>query len=786
MGRDYLDFEVSIVTTATGQVARVTDSPAGQGEAPFSLPFNPVELAQFMTAVGPPRVASRRLVPAETRVMDVKDYGKRLGDALLAGEVGRLFRSSLSTAKQQGVGLRVRLGLEDAPDLDPIPWEYLFDSELGRFLTLSSQTPLVRSLEALDVPAPVRVSAPLRVLVMVSSPSDVPELAVAHEEELLRATTADLVSSGRLELVVLTQATLGSLQRALLDTFHVFHFIGHGGFDQALGEGVLVLEREDGTAHRVSASRLGTLLHDANGMQLALLNACEGARTSGRDAFSGVAQSLVRQGLPAVVAMQTEISDRAALVFSHEFYSFLTRGLPIDAAICEVRKAMATSDEASEWGTAVLVRSGSDQPFDVSALGSMAEPAPEGRWESLYAAAQASLASATPQAAVPLLEQIASERPDYADVTLLLEAVKAPDARPQLPPPSGPPQPPPEPSRPHRPPGVTQPLPRVTQPLPTGSAAQPPPGPPVGTRPLPAEPRRPAPSGRRRSGTGWRWAVGVLALLLVATVGFMVWAVSIADDVVPDDRPSTSSGPQVSPSAPLDLVVTACGPSAAIPNADAQLMVGCTTAAPVIDGSFDEWDGVEPVPIDAVIYPKSGANPNGVHGQARLLWDRSALYVEVDVVDPVVDTVDEGQPDQYWRGDSISFEIGPDARNLGPRAGVRNGRDRHVIIGIVPGDAARGAINTAAGGDFPAGGGAPEIDAALSRTSDGYRIEARVPWTILGMASPTRGDVLAGQVNISDARLGPWEQQAMISSNAERVLQRRPGIWQPIILGDPD
>lgn len=761
MGRDYLDFEVSIVTTATGQMARVTDSPAGLGEAPFSLPFQPVELARFMTAVGPPRVASRRLVPAETRVMDVKDYGKRLGDALLTGEVGRLFRASLSTAKQQGAGLRVRLGLEASPDLDPIPWEYLYDSELGRFLTLSSHTPIVRSLEALDAPAPVRVAAPLRVLVMVSSPSDVPELAVAHEEELLRATTADLVSSGRLELVVLTQATLGSLQRALLETFHVFHFIGHGGFDQALGEGVLVLEREDGTAHPVGASRLGTLLHDATGMQLVVLNACEGARTSGRDAFSGVAQSLVRQGLPAVVAMQTEISDRAALVFSHEFYYFLTRGLPIDAAICEVRKAMATSDEASEWGTAVLVRSGSDQPFDVSALGSMAEPAPEGRLESLYAAAQTSLASASPQAAVPILEQIASERPDYADVTLLLEAVTAPQPPVRLQPPSPPPS-------------------HLAQPLPTGSAAGPPPEPPVETRPSPTGPPRPAPSGRRRTRTGWKWAVGVLAFVLVATVGLLVRAVTGTDDV-PDAHPSVTS----SPGTPADLVVNACGPSAAIPDADRRLMVGCATAAPVIDGSFDEWDRVEPVSIDAVIFPKGGANPNGVHGRARLLWDRDALYVEADVVDPVVNEVDEDQPDQYWRGDSISFEIGPDARNLGPRAGVRNGRDRHVIIGIVPGEAARGAINTAAGGDFPPGGSAPEIDAAFSRTGDGYRIEARVPWTILGMASPSRGDVLAGQVNISDARLGPWEQQAMISSNPERVLQRRPGIWQPIILGDP-
>ena len=114
-------------------------------------------------------------------------------------------------------------------------------------------------------------------------------------------------------------------------------------------------------------------------MQLAVLNACEGARTSGRDAFSGVGQALVRQGLPAVVAMQTEISDRAALVFSHEFYYFLTRGLGIDAAICEVRKAMAVSDEASEWGTAVLLRSGADQPFSFTTSATQPVERPESR-----------------------------------------------------------------------------------------------------------------------------------------------------------------------------------------------------------------------------------------------------------------------------------------------------------------------------------------------------------------------------------------------------------------------
>ena len=436
MAHDYVDFDVAIEHADQGYAAHVAGAAGEVVTSPFTLPFAPTELAAFMVAVGPPRAATRRLVPAAARVTDVKDYGGRLGDALLTGSVGAAFRARLDEARAQGRDVRVRLRLDTVPELEAVPWEYLYDTRLGRFLTLSTRTPVVRLLDALDSPPPVTVQAPLRVLVMISSPSDMPELAVEREEQLLRATTGDLVEAGHLELVVLGRATLPTLQRALLEPFHVFHFIGHGGWDRESEQGVLVLEREDRTSHRVSGARLGTLLHDARDLQLAVLNACEGARSSGRDAFSGVGQALVRQGLPAVVAMQTEISDRAAIVFSHEFYSFLTRGLPIDAAICEVRKAMATSDEASEWGTAVLLRSGGGQPFSF-APSTVPAPSPETRWQSLYDAAQGAIASDATLTAVPMLEQLAAERPDYADVTALLEQVRPVESTPEATGPDG-------------------------------------------------------------------------------------------------------------------------------------------------------------------------------------------------------------------------------------------------------------------------------------------------------------------------------------------------------------
>lgn len=659
MSRDYLDFDVAITREGQGYAARAESVTAGRASVPFALPFAPADLARFMVAVGPPRVSSRRLVPAEARVVDVKDYGGRLGSALLAGDVGRVFRESLASARAQGRDLRVRLRLDAVPELDPVPWEYLYDRELDRFLTLSTQTPVVRVLDSVERPPVVVVEPPLRVLVMISSPSDMPELAVEREEQLLRGTTGDLVSAGQLELVVLENATLTALQRALLDDFNVFHFIGHGGFDEAAQEGVLVLERDDGTSHRVSGARLGTLLHDAHDMQLAVLNACEGARTSGRDAFSGVGQALVRQGLPAVVAMQSEISDRAAVVFSHEFYWFLTRGLGIDAAMCEVRKAMATSDEAAEWGTAVLLRSGTDQPFSFPQAGAAAPVEREARWDSLYEAAQGAIAAEAPATALPMLEQLAAEKPDYADVTQLIEQVRPAageaeaeveaeaegesEAAATVPIPLPTPAPVPDLASTQRLAVVTPLVSDVVNETGRATVAD-------------WDNARP-PSGSR---SGIRPAVAALAVLvLLLGAGAWWWGHGLGAMLRCGMAQTTTSEPAAS------------------------FAFGCAANPPTIDGDFADWEGVGvAVPVTARVHGAAPSSPLRAVWQGQ--WTSEALYLHARVTDASLRQVEPSSPSGWWRGDGISFEFGPDNRQLSPTTTARGGRDVHILIGLRP------------------------------------------------------------------------------------------------------
>ena len=69
----------------------------------------------------------------------------------------------------------------------------------------------------------------------------------------------------------------------------------------------------------------------------------------------------MRLGTPAVVAMQYEITDQAAIEFSRYFYNSIAAGTPVDAAVARARRGMAIAiPNTLEWGTPVLFMRASD------------------------------------------------------------------------------------------------------------------------------------------------------------------------------------------------------------------------------------------------------------------------------------------------------------------------------------------------------------------------------------------------------------------------------------------
>jgi CHAT domain len=357
MARMYADFDLLVEHAGQGYRARVLDSPAGEAITEFSLPFSPLEMENFLLRLASSLSAARRRIRGlESPERDlIQRFGGQLFGAVFTGPVGGALQASLNQVLREDTGLRLRLRLTDTPELADVPWELLFDPTADRFLNLTPDTPLVRYL---DLPVPVRpltVSPPIKVLVMISSPVDYPQLDVEAEWSRLQSALGDLLKDGLVTITRLPNATLASLQRPLrLDQYHVLHFIGHGGFVEQAQEGALVVEDGQGRARLVTGQDLGIMLSGHRSLRLVVLNACEGARASSSDPFAGVAQGLVRQGIPAVIAMQFEITDEAAITFAQELYTAVADGYPVDAAIGEARRAIFASGNDVEWATPVL------------------------------------------------------------------------------------------------------------------------------------------------------------------------------------------------------------------------------------------------------------------------------------------------------------------------------------------------------------------------------------------------------------------------------------------------
>jgi tetratricopeptide (TPR) repeat protein len=360
----YHDFDLLIDRSGEGLRAQVLNSPAGQASAEFRLPFSEDKLENYLLRLGRTRRATRRVESQEMNT--AKAFGAALFDAVFSADVKACFRSSLDEVRRQNAGLRIRLRLGD-PSVADLPWEFLYNRSVNRFIALSVHTPLVRYMELPERIQPIAVKPPIRVLVMISSPSDFPTLDVEAEWTRLNEALQGRIAAGQLAIDRLETASLEALQHRLRrESYHIFHFIGHGEFDQDRQEGVLILEAGNKRGHKVDGQFLGMLLHDHESLRVAILNACEGARSSRTDPFAGSAQSLVQQGIPAVIAMQFEIADDVASRFAHEFYGALADGYPIDASLTEARKSIFAAGREVEWGTPVLyLRAPDGRIFDI-------------------------------------------------------------------------------------------------------------------------------------------------------------------------------------------------------------------------------------------------------------------------------------------------------------------------------------------------------------------------------------------------------------------------------------
>lgn len=312
------------------------------------------------------------------------DYLARIGQALYEslfpmGKLREAFQAALRGAESAGELLHLRLkfpaDVAQRSRLADYPWELLHDGQ--RFLQ-HRDVYLSRYIAYEGVPPSLPAQANVQVLLVVARPIDMAQLP-DMEQQALGDGIAKAAAAGLVGLKQLSKPTLKDLSRDLTECGdrppQVIHFDGHGIFGKKCGndrcqyvnpgmaaktckkcgqtlpeaQGFLVFEDESGQAEYVSATSFAALLPKGpKGIALVVLSACQsGMAISGDSVFNGTAQQLIDARVPAVVAMQYEVSVKAASDFVEQFYRVLGQRRSLLEATNEGRKWMGV--DGNQW-----------------------------------------------------------------------------------------------------------------------------------------------------------------------------------------------------------------------------------------------------------------------------------------------------------------------------------------------------------------------------------------------------------------------------------------------------
>jgi hypothetical protein len=267
------------------------------------------------------------------------DAGSRLFTALIHNDVRDLWIAARSDLDQERIdGLRIRLALHP-PAVAALPWETLYDPHRRQAIAANGRTPLVRvedSQRLVQPPRPLRIAWPITIL--LAAPDDASGQINAAAEIQAVKRLLEGFGPDRIRVTTLTGRFSILDLREQLDALKpdILHLITHGG-----PEGLELWQQ--GQSVMTPSASLQTVLEHASSVKLAFLNACLAGASTGNLPLQSVAGRLLQTGLPAVIAMQTEIRDDAAIHFAKSLYEELTAGAcpgAIDAAVALARSSL--------------------------------------------------------------------------------------------------------------------------------------------------------------------------------------------------------------------------------------------------------------------------------------------------------------------------------------------------------------------------------------------------------------------------------------------------------------
>lgn len=200
---------------------------------------------------------------------------------------------------------------------------------------------------------------------------------------------------------------------------------------------------------------------------------------------------------------------------------------------------------------------------------------------------------------------------------------------------------------------------------------------------------------------------------------------------------------------------------------------------PQIDSNLEDWPA-DLYYIESVVYGKSNVRDAAdLSARARLGWDEDYLYVAVRVIDDVF--MQRARRAELFKGDSIEILLDTDVSGDYYYAALSAD---DFQLGISPGSPVPGE-DPEAYLWYPRAleGNKDRVIIAARARSDGYVIEAAIPWSVFGV-TPFEGRHFGFALSVSDNDDTTKNvQQSMISSSPIRILTD-PTTWGDLTLVD--
>lgn len=306
---------------------------------------------------------------------DPVGYGKQLTeDFFSSASMKDAFTQALVSAQSQDLPLRIRLLIgPSAPELQGLRWELLNNPRDGKPLSTDENILFSRYLSSLDWrPVRLRPQGNLCALAFIANPSDLADYSLApvdvageyqRSRDGLGSIPVDLLPQPDSD----QHASLDNLIKVLRNTeYDILYLVAHGAMVK--DEPWLWLEDETGKVARTSGSDLATRLKELTQRpRLVVLASCQSAGKSAGDALRALGPRLAEAGIPAVIAMQGNISMQTVAEFMPQFFQELSQDGQIDRAMAVARGVVRTRPDY--WMPSLFMRLKSGRIWYVPGFG---------------------------------------------------------------------------------------------------------------------------------------------------------------------------------------------------------------------------------------------------------------------------------------------------------------------------------------------------------------------------------------------------------------------------------